>query len=95
MSVHKAPPHLKGRYSVAVTTAPPPARPVRRGGGVSLDSLLPALFTSNRSRNTARRRRPKHLQPASDRHGNGDVRYVSFYSGGAGGNAWGYSYNLG
>jgi len=101
VSVHKA-----GRYSVAVTTNPPrlrrpqargpavPAVPVV-GGGVSLDNLLPAIFTSQRSRNTLRRRRPKYVQPASDRHGNGDVRYVSFFSGGNGGNSWGYSYNLG
>jgi len=34
-------------------------------------------------------------QQSVDRSGTGDVRYVSFYSGGAGGNAWGYSYNLG
>ena len=85
-----------GRYSVAVTTKPPRVRrPLQRTGGVSLDNLLPALFTSQRSRNTLRRRRPKYVQPASDRHGNGDVRYVSFFSGGNGGNSWGYSYKLG
>ena len=95
VSVHKAPPQLKGRYSVAVTTAPPRARRPPRGGGVSLDNILPAIFTSQRSRNTLRRRRPKYVQPASDRHGNGDVRYVSFFSGGNGGNSWGYSYKLG
>ena len=88
-----------GRYSVAVTTNPPRVRrPLQRGAPVSpvsLDNLLPAIFTSQRSRNTLRRRRPKYVQPASDRHGNGDVRYVSFFSGGNGGNSWGYSYKLG
>ena len=86
-----------GRYSVTVTTKTPRVRrPLQRErGAVSLDTLLPALFTSQRSRNTLRRRRPKHVQPASDRHGNGDVRYVSFFSGGNGGNSWGYSYKLG
>ena len=37
---------------------------------------------------------PQQLQ-AADRRGSGDVRYVSFYSGGGGGNSWGYSYQLG
>ena len=91
-----SPPRPAGRYSVAVTTKPPRARrPQQRTGGVSLDNLLPAIFTSQRSRTTLRRRRPKYVQPASDRHGNGDVRYVSFFSGGNGGNSWGYSYKLG
>ena len=91
-----APPRPAGRYSVAVTTSPPRVRrPLQRTGGVSLDQILPAIFTSQRSRNTLRRRRPKYVQPASDRHGNGDVRYVSFFSGGNGGNSWGYSYKLG
>ena len=89
-----SPPRPVGRYSVAVTTNPPRVRrPLQRG--VSLDNLLPAIFTGQRSRNTLRRRRPKYVQPASDRHGNGDVRYVSFFSGGNGGNSWGYSYKLG
>ena len=91
-----SPPRPAGRYSVAVTTKPPRVRrPRQRTGGVSLDNLLPAIFTSQRSRNTLRRRRPKYVQQASDRHGNGDVRYVSFFSGGNGGNSWGYSYKLG
>ena len=81
----------RGRYSVSVTTAPPP--PIRRQpkapappqrpqlGGVSLDSLLPALFTGprgrSRGRSTVRRRRPKYIGPAkaSDRQGSGDVRW--------------------
>ena len=117
--------HTGGRYTVSVTTQPPPRHPARAreaggGGGVSLDSLLPALFPApapaprpppapstagrqprgrGRGRTTVRRRRPKHVQlQASDRHGSGDVRYVSFFSGGpgaAGGRTWGYSYKLG
>ena len=97
---------MKGRYSVSVTTKPPVKKHQRqRSGGVSLDSLLPAIFTGARERSRStlvhRRRRPKFIpapvqQPqASDRQGNGDVRYVSFFSGGVGGNSWGYSYNLG
>ena len=96
----------KGRYTVQVTTKPPVRRPhrVTSGGvevaGVSLDRLLPGLFTGHRSRSrtTVRRRRPKYIEQrpvASDRQGSGDVRYVSFVSGGVGGNSWGYSYNLG
>ena len=92
----------KGRYAVTVTTNSPPLRRHQSGGGgVSLDKLLPALFTSKRSRSraTIRRRRPKLIETptdrASDRQGNGDVRYVSFFSGGIGGNSWGYSYKLG
>jgi len=50
----------------------------------------------NRGRSSVRRRRPKAVpQVPVDRTGTGDVRYVSFYSGGSGGNSWGYSYNLG
>jgi len=96
----------KGRYTVQVTTKPPVRRPhrVTSGGvevaGVSLDRLLPGLFTGHRSRSrtTVRRRRPKFIEQrpvASDRQGSGDVRYVSFVSGVVGGNSWGYSYNLG
>lgn len=52
-----------------------------------------------RVRNTVRRRRPKQVadqgSQSVDRQGTGDVRYVSFYSGGTGGRDWGYSYNLG
>jgi len=52
-----------------------------------------------RVRNTVRRRRPKQIMERGnhnvDRQGTGDVRYVSFYSGVAGGKEWGYSYNLG
>jgi len=80
-----------------------PPRKVTKARG-ALDGLIPALFShkrdenrsrKSRGRSTVRRRRPKHVQPAADRQGNGDVRYVSFYSGGSGGNSWGYSYNLG
>jgi len=103
----KGPPSKKynGRYSVSVTTKPPKMRhhkappPPPPPPAVSLDNILPAIFTGtrSRSRSTIRRRRPKYLAPAkaSDRQGNGDVRYVSFFSGGHGGNSWGYSYNLG
>ena len=97
----------QGRYSVSVTTASPPLRrhhkSASRGGvagGVSLDSLLPAIFTGpprgrGRGRSTVRRRRPKYQESAkefqgdsrrpkylgpvqaSDRQGNGDVRWGS------------------
>ena len=91
----------RGRYSVSVTTAPPPpprrqpkapAPPPQRPpklGGVSLDSLLPSIFTGpprgrgrSRSRSTVRRRRPKFIGPAkaSDRQGSGDVRWGSVLS---------------
>ena len=76
------------------------------GGGFrpSFGALPPAKqkahhpVNASRGRSSLRRRRPKAVtgrQQSVDRAGTGDVRYVSFYSGGAGGNAWGYSYNLG
>ena len=80
----------------------------RGGGGFrpSFGSLPPLAAKQKkahhpvnaRGRSSLRRRRPKAVtarQQSVDRSGTGDVRYVSFYSGGAGGNAWGYSYNLG
>lgn len=84
-----------------VSTRPP--RKVAKARG-ALEGLIPSLFShkrdetrsrKSRGRSTVRRRRPKHIQPAVDRQGNGDVRYVSFFSGGTGGNSWGYSYKLG
>ena len=85
---------------------PAPAGGGARGGGgfrPSFGALPPAKQKAHhpvnaRGRSSLRRRRPKAVtarQQSVDRSGTGDVRYVSFYSGGAGGNAWGYSYNLG
>ena len=91
-------PEARGRYSVSVTTAPPPRRPpkvqpphqrpqTKLGGLGGLDSLLPSIFTGpprgrGRGRSTVRRRRPKFIGPAkaSDRQGNGDVRWGSVLS---------------
>jgi len=93
----------RGPVSVHKLVSTRPPRKVTKARG-ALDGLIPNLFShkrdetrsrKSRGRSTVRRRRPKHVQPAADRQGNGDVRYVSFYSGGRGGNSWGYSYKLG
>jgi len=93
----------RGPVSVHKLVSTRPPRKVTKARG-ALDGLIPTLFShkrdetrsrKSRGRSTVRRRRPKHVQPAADRQGNGDVRYVSFYSGGRGGNSWGYSYKLG
>jgi len=93
----------RGPVSVHKLVSTRPPRKVAKARG-ALDGLIPTLFShkrdetrsrKSRGRSTVRRRRPKHVQPAADRQGNGDVRYVSFYSGGTGGNSWGYSYKLG
>ena len=75
--------HVGGGFRPSLKA--PPAK--QKGSGHS----------GGRVRSSLRRRRPKAVRqtPAGDRTGTGDVRYVSFYSGGPGGNAWGYSYNLG
>jgi len=93
----------RGPVSVHKLVSTRPPRKVAKARG-ALDGLIPSLFShkrdetrsrKSRGRSTVRRRRPKHIQPAADRQGNGDVRYVSFFSGGTGGNSWGYSYKLG
>lgn len=93
----------RGPVSVHKLVSTRPPRKVAKARG-ALDGLIPTLFShkrdetrsrKSRGRNTVRRRRPKQVQPAADRQGNGDVRYVSFFSGGTGGNSWGYSYKLG
>jgi len=68
------------------------------GGTGRRRNLVPGR-RKGRVKNTVRRRRPKQIIERGpqnvDRQGTGDVRYVSFFSGGVGGRQWGYSYQLG
>jgi len=102
-SKHFSPPKLVSTRSPRLVS-PKARQGLQRGGGGFLPSFGAPPAKKNRTpsphkgrgRSSIRRRRPKAVsQTPVDRSSSGDVRYVSFYSGGAGGNSWGYSYNLG
>jgi len=96
---HKLPtPRTSLQSKVTRSPVPVPFVPSIFGGNGRRRNLVPGR-RKGRAKNTVRRRRPKQIIERGpqnvDRQGTGDVRYVSFFSGGAGGRQWGYSYQLG